>query len=762
MTTIPEILDNMAYGPAPESTAMAHDWLAQGPFGHFIGGTFTAPGDLFDTRDPARDVVLAQVSQGSAADVDAAVSAARAAQAEWESDPARRARVLYAIARQVQKRERLFAVLESLDNGKPLRESRDIDIPLVARHFYHHAGWATLLADEFPGRRAHGVCGQIIPWNFPLLMLAWKIAPALAAGNTVVLKPAEYTPLTALLFAQICQEAGVPPGVVNIVTGDGDTGAALVAHDGVDKIAFTGSTDVGQAIRRATAGSGKALTLELGGKSPFIILADADLDAAVEGVVDAVWFNQGEVCCAGTRILVAESVADRLRARLIARLKTLRVGDPLDKSTDIGAIVHPRQLARIRDLVASGVAAGAVAHAGDAPDGCYFPPTLLDQVSSANPCITEEIFGPVVTLQTFRTPPEAIELANATRYGLAASIWSENLTVAMDLAAKVKAGVVWINATNLFDANAPFGGMRASGFGREGAREGMLAYLRKDSGASATAPAPITPLPTEARMDGLDRTQKLYIGGAQKRADGGQSWSVMSGAARLGHAPLGNRKDIRNAVEAAHKAQGWTAMSGHQRAQVLYFLAETLDHHRDGLRDLVPEAEIDASVATTLYYAAWADKLSGAVHDTQSAHITLVMREAFGVMGLVCAEDAPLLGALSLMLPAIAMGNRVVLVPAQANPLAALELGPMLGASDVPGGVVNIVSGPVADLAQVLAAHDDVAAMASAQPAVAEMIEEASAGNLKPVWQAPSPTGQGRAWLDAMVQAKTIWVPYGA
>lgn len=757
---IPEILETMAYGPAPESTAAARDWLARGPFGLFIGGAFTAPGDVFDVRDPAQDKTLAQVTQASAAYVDAAVNAARTAQADWQANPALRARVLYALARQVQKRERLFAVLETLDNGKPIRETRDIDIPLVARHFYHHAGWATLLEEEFPSARAHGVCGQIIPWNFPLLMLAWKVAPALAAGNTVVLKPAEDTPLTALLFAEICQESGVPPGVVNIVTGDGTTGVALVAHKGVDKIAFTGSTEVGQVIRRATAGSGKALTLELGGKSPFIVLPDADLDAAVEGVVDAVWFNQGEVCCAGTRILVAESVAEPFRNRLIARMKTLRVGDPLDKSTDIGAIINPSQLARIRDLVAQGVAAGAVVSEGTAPDGCFCPPILLDQVSPTNPCVSEEIFGPVVTLQTFRTPSEAIELANATRYGLAASIWSENLTVAMDLAAQVKAGVVWMNATNMFDANAPFGGMRASGFGREGAREGMAAYLRKGDPALGAVPGAIDPLPTTGAPDGLDRTHKLYIGGAQKRADGGASWSVMADSTGLGHAPLGNRKDIRNAVEAAHKASGWTKMSGHQRAQVLYFLAETLDHHRDGLAALVPMAEIDASIGRTMYYAAWADKLSGAVHNTQSAHVTLAMREAFGVVGLVCGEEAPLLGALSLILPAIAMGNRAVVVPSQTNPLAALELGPMLGASDVPAGVVNIVSGPVEELAQTLAAHDDVAALACAQPSVAQMIEHESAGNLKPVWHAP--TGQGRDWLDAMVQIKTIWVPYGA
>ncbi|MFU8898734.1 MAG: aldehyde dehydrogenase family protein [Roseinatronobacter sp.] len=764
MPTVTEILDTMDYGPALESDAIARDWLARGPFGHFINGQFTTPGALFDSRNPARDEVLAQVTQGTAQDVDAAVSAARAAFPAWSGLSGHaRARHLYAIARHIQKRERLFAVLETLDNGKPLREARDIDVPLAVRHFYHHAGWAELGAEEFVGQGPHGVCGQIIPWNFPLLMLAWKIAPALAAGNTVVLKPAEYTPLTALLFAEICIEAGLPAGVVNIVTGDGTTGAALVAHSGVDKIAFTGSTNVGREIRRVTAGSGKALTLELGGKSPFIVFADADLDAAVEGVVDAIWFNQGEVCCAGSRILVAEAVAAQFEAKLRARMDSLRVGEPLDKSTDIGAIVHPRQLARIRELVAQGQAAGGVLYQGRAPEGCFFPPALMVQVSPANPCVSEEIFGPVAVLMTFRTPEEAVELANTTRYGLAASIWSENLTLAMDIAARVKAGVVWINATNLFDANAPFGGMRESGFGREGARSGMGAYLRPMRIiAPAPAPGPLAPLPQAAPVSGLDRTHKLYIGGAQKRADAGQSYTVLVDGAVQGHAPLGSRKDIRNAVEAAQKASAWTAMSGHQRAQVLYFLGENLAARADSLRAFAPQSEIEASIARAFYYAAWADKFDAHVHDTQSAHITLAMNEAFGVMGLVCGEEAPLLGFLSLVLPAIALGNRVVATPSQSRPLAALELAQVLACSDIPAGVINIVSGPVADLAQTLSGHDDVAALWCAQPALAELVARESAGNLKPVWQVPDPLGQGRSFLQAATQIKTIWVPYGA
>ncbi len=760
MPTIAEILETMDYGTAPESTTIAEAWLARGPFGHFIDGRFTDPHALFDTTNPATGARLAQVSCGAVPQIDSAVQAARAAQPGWAALSGHaRARHLYALARQVQKHARLLAVLESLDNGKPLREARDIDIPLAARHFYHHAGWAELVAEEFPAHAPHGVCGQIIPWNFPLLMLAWKIAPALAAGNSVVLKPAEYTPLTALLFAEICAEAGLPAGVLNIVTGDGATGAALVAHPDVDKIAFTGSTEVGREIRRATAGSGKALTLELGGKSPFIICADADLDAAVEGVVDAVWFNQGEVCCAGTRLLVAEPVAQVFEARLRARMDSLRMGDPLDKSTDIGAIVHPTQLARIKDLLARGQAAGAVLHQGSAPEGCFCAPGLLTDCAPSNPCAVEEIFGPIAVLTRFRTPDEAVTLANATRYGLAASIWSENLTVALDLAARVKAGVVWINATNLFDANAPFGGMRESGFGREGAREGMREYLRPPQGTPTPAH---DPAPQGMSPASIDRTHKLYIGGAQLRPDSGYSVAVTQGAASLGHAPQGSRKDIRNAVEAAHKAAGWTRMSGHERAQVLYFLGETLQAEAAAFAPHVSAQEVEDCVARAFYYAAWADKFEGRLHETARAHVTVSRPEPFGVMGIVSADAAPLAGFLSLVLPAIAMGNRIVGVPSRTQPLAALELARILGGADVPGGVVNIVSGAAEELGNVLADHDDVAAFWHGCPKLAGVFEQRSAGNLKPVWEVPDPLARGPEFLERACQVKTIWLPYGA
>ena len=518
---VTEIFETMEYGPAPESDKPALDWLAghDPAFGIYLGGRWVkgSDGKLFDVINPATTQRLARVVQAGAPDVDAAVRAAREALPGWAALPGHaRARHLYALARGVQKHARLLAVLESMDNGKSIRETRDLDIPLVARHFYHHAGWAQLRDAEFPGHGPVGVVGQIIPWNFPLLMVAWKVAPALAAGNTVVLKPAEFTPLTALAFAEIAHQAGLPAGVLNVITGDGTTGRLLVDHPDVDKIAFTGSTEVGRIIRQATAGSGKRLSLELGGKSPFVVFEDADLDSVVEGVVDAIWFNQGQVCCAGSRLLVQEGVAQRLIAKLRARMEKLRVGPPLDKAVDMGAIVAPVQLERIRGLVNKGVEEGAKMWQPSwacPTEGYFYPPTLFTDVSPAATIAQVEIFGPVLVSMSFRTPAEAVELANNTPYGLAASVWTENINLALDIAPKIKAGVVWVNCTNLFDAASGFGGYRESGFGREGGREGMWEYLKadwdsglgtRDSGkatarTSATPWKPPMPLPPGRR-----------------------------------------------------------------------------------------------------------------------------------------------------------------------------------------------------------------------------------------------------------------------
>jgi aldehyde dehydrogenase (NAD+) len=808
MTTIREAFETMAWGPAPESAAAAQAWLDRHTrvFGHFIGGTWAPPADgaHLASVNPANGVEIARVAQGSATDVAAAVAAARAAQPGWWALGGHgRARWLYALAREVQRNSRLFAVVESLDNGKPIRESRDIDIPLVARHFYHHAGWAQLMDTELAGYGPVGVVGQIIPWNFPLLMMAWKIAPALAMGNTVVMKPAEFTPLTALVFAECCANVGLPAGVVNVVTGDGKTGAALVDHPDVDKIAFTGSTEVGRLIRVATAGSGKRLSLELGGKSPFLVFDDADLDSAVEGVVDAIWFNQGQVCCAGSRILAQESIAPRLVEKIRARMDTLRIGDPLDKAVDIGAIVAPVQLEKIRGLVQQGVAEGATCWqpSWQVPtEGYFFPPTLLTDVTPTATVAQVEIFGPVVVLMTFRTPAEAVELANNTRYGLAASVWSENLNTALDVAPQLKAGTVWINCTNMFDAASGFGGYRESGFGREGGKEGLWEYVkgvrpaaREASAGVRVAPATGTPAaapqPAQASAaraaasaPSVDRTPKLYVSGKQVRPDSGYALPVLDAAgnrvAEVGH---GSRKDIRNAVEAAHKAAlGWTKATAHTRAQILYYLAENLAVRESefaarlcALCACPPDfaaREVRTSVVRAFSYAAWADKYDGRVHATPYRNVTLAMNEPIGVLGLVAPTEAPLLGFLSLVLPAVAMGNTVVAVPSERWPLLATDLYQVFDTSDVPGGVINIVTGPRQDLAPVLAAHDDVDGIWFYGPRdEAAAVERLSAGNMKRTHVAWEPVdwldprhGEGEEFLREATQVKNIWVPYGA
>jgi aldehyde dehydrogenase (NAD+) len=797
--SIAEKFVRMEYGPAPEDSKEAIAWLGRHGhrLQHFIGGAWRAPaaGEYFDTVDPSNREKLASVAQGSAADVDAAVTAARAASSGWRAlSPHARARYLYAIARLVQKHSRLLAVLETMDNGKPIRESRDIDIPLVARHFYHHAGWAQLLEQEFPEYVPFGVVGQIIPWNFPLLMLAWKIAPAIATGNTVVLKPAEFTPLTALAFAEICQEAGLPAGVVNIVTGDGSTGEALVKHPDVDKIAFTGSTEVGRAIRAATATSHKRLSLELGGKSPFIVFEDADLDSTVEGLVDGIWFNQGQVCCAGSRLLMQESIAEVLIAKVQDRMSTLRVGAPLDKAIDIGAIVAKVQLDRIRNLVDQGVADGATCWQPQVTlpaRGFYYPPTLLSNVHPTSIVAQQEIFGPVLAAMTFRTPTEAVELANNTVYGLAACVWSESINVALLVAAQLKAGVVWVNCTNLFDASCGFGGYRESGYGREGGREGLLEYIEPEWFKSApTLPAEKTlALPeTESEEDSnasgidtpeIDRTVKLYIGGKQARPDSGYYIEVHAADGRLlGEAPHGNRKDIRNAVEAARKAASWTKATAHNRAQVLYYSAENLSQRRDEiahrLAAVVGEkqaaAEVDLSIERIFSYAAWADKFDGAVHNPPFRNIAIAMNEAIGTIGVICPREAPLLGFLSVVMPALAVGNTVIAVPSEAYPLITSDLYQLFDTSDLPGGALNIVTGYTSQLLKTLAEHDDVDAIwCFGDEASTAAAKAMSVGNLKQVWTNEGRAidwfnpklAEGRWFLEHATQVKNIWVPYG-
>jgi aldehyde dehydrogenase (NAD+) len=806
-----QVFRTMEYGPAPESAEAANAWLDEHErkFGLFIDNRWVTPEDAqyYPSYAPATGEKLADTVQAGQEEVDAAVAAARKAFKSWSQTPGQeRARYLYAIARNIQKHHRLLAVLESLDNGKPIRESRDIDVPLLARHFYYHAGWAHLMEKELQDYQPVGVVGQIIPWNFPLLMLAWKIAPAIAMGNTVVLKPASYTRLSALLFAQIVAEAGLPPGVVNIITGSSKAGSMLVEHPDVDKVAFTGSTEVGRILRRQTAGSGKKLSLELGGKSPFVVFEDADLDSAIEGVVDAIWFNQGQVCCAGSRLLVQENVADRFINKLKERMGHLRVGDPLDKAIDIGAIVDQTQWNTVNEWVETGVVEGGELYQPDIemPEkGCFYKPTLITGLHPAAQTVQEEIFGPVLVSLTFRSPEEAIALANNTRYGLAASVWSDNINLALDVASKIKAGTVWVNCTNLFDAASGFGGYRESGFGREGGKEGLFEYLRpawqerpqpkfevqEVSTWGAHVPArPIITTDGRANGDGMpqvDRTPKMYIGGKQVRPDGHYTRAVLGPKGEIiGQVGDGNRKDVRDAVEAAHAAHtakpGWAMRHGYNRSQILYFIAENLDARADEFARRIramtgrslksAQSEVEMAVKRLFTYAAWADKYGGELQETTLHGVTVAVNEPIGVLGIACPDEYPLLGFVSLMAPSIARGNTVVMIPSENHPLSATDFYQVLDTSDVPPGVVNILTGDRDHLMKTLIEHEDVDGVwyfGSAEGSY--HVEQESAANMKRTWVdyglardwTEPEQGEGHQFLHEATQVKNIWVPTG-
>ena len=822
MSSVPEIFDTLSYGPAPEDASAVREWLAAHADGFrlFIGGQWR-PSHGHDPRipclNPANSQILSSLTQSCAQDLDDAVACAQAAFASWSKSGYERARVLYALGRLIQKHSRFFAVLESLDNGKPIRETRDLDVPLAARHFTYHAGWAQLVRRELPDYEPLGVVGQIIPWNFPLLMLAWKIAPALAAGNCVVLKPAEDTSLTALFFASLCADAGVPPGVVNILTGDGRVGGLIVQHPGIAKIAFTGSTEVGRLIRRSTAGTGKSLTLELGGKSPFVVLEDADLDAAVEGLIDAIWFNQGQVCCAGSRLIVEESVLVALVSKIKTRLTHMRIGDPLDKAIDMGALITPAHRQRVQGLVEQAQAQGATVWQPEIPlprEGAFYPPTLLTDVSPANIVWREEVFGPVLAATSFRTLQEAVELANNTRYGLAATLYTENINRALELAVKLKAGVVWINTTNQLDAACGFGGIRESGFGREGGLEGMLDYLRERDAwiASPKADAPANESPRQpqvagarlartgrmlsealsadapdARMTtatlpvGIDRTFKNYIGGKQTRPDGGLSLPVNDSRGGLaGWVACGNRKDIRDAVEAAFRAERWSETTTHLRSQILFYFGENLALRREELADNLrrltgrkraeSRAEVDIALARLFAYGGWADKYDGLVHTPPVRSLSLAVPEPIGVVGVICPDEAPLLAFISLLAPVIAMGNRCVIVPSERMPLPALDLCQVIETSDVPAGVVNIVTGDRDELTETLAQHDQLDCVwYFGTKEGSARVEAWAAPTVKRTWVnngrrrdwMSERHGEGRTFLRQATQVKNIWLPYG-
>ena len=784
--TILESFDKLDYSEALESSSEAQKWLEDNGrrFGQFINGKFISQNDaeIIASLDPSNGDLLANIEIASDSQLNTAVKAARQAQPNWQALGGHgRAKVLYALARLIQKNARLIAVLETLDNGKPIRESRDIDIPLAIRHFYHHAGWAQLQEKEFKSYESIGVVAQIVPWNFPLLMLSWKIAPALAMGNTIVFKAAEQTPITAMYFAHLCQQAGIPSGVINMVNGDGVVGASLAAHEGIDKVAFTGSTAVGQSIRKSTAGQGKKLTLELGGKSAFVVFEDADLDAAVEGLVDSIWFNQGEVCCAGSRLLVQAEVAEKLHLKIKARIKQLRLGLPLDKSIDLGSLVSKTQFERVSQMVKDGLK-----HGGESFQACdidaeknLYPPTLITDIDSSHPLAQEEIFGPVLVSMTFRTQSEAVALANNSRYGLAASVWSENINRAMDVAPKIKAGVLWINCHNQFDASCGFGGVKESGFGREGGKEGLYEYLK---------PRYLSPVKnvrskkTNSNKNQLiDRTLKFYIGGKQVRPDGGHSIETFNANGTLAAVVgSGNRKDIRNAVNAAVKATSWSSQSGHGRAQILYFLAENLAVRESewierletlcGISNEHAKAEFDESISRIFSYAAWADKYDGAVHSAPYRGVTMALPEPIGVLAQVAPENQPLLTTISLIAPAIAMGNRVILIPSDSFPSVALELVQTFETSDIPPGVINIVTGDKSELSHQLVGHAEVDGVWcwSDSNNIAK-VETISAMDLKRLWVhidgdrdwLDSNQGEGLEFLRNATEVKNIWTPYG-
>lgn len=784
MNNIIKNFKNIKYGPAPEDDKDVLKWIKNlsSPNRIYINGkwTLSKSSKTLQAINPSTNSKLFKLVVSSKKDVDSAVIAANKAYPKWSKlSSYKRSQYLYALARLIQKHARFLSVLESIDNGKPIRETRDIDIPLVARHFYYHAGWAAKLKDSV---KSLGVVGQIIPWNFPLLMLAWKIAPAIACGNTVVLKPAEYTSLTAIFFAELCMKAKLPNGVINIVTGDGSTGQHITNHPLVKKIAFTGSTEVGKKIIASTSNTNKKLTMELGGKSPFIVFEDADLDSAVEGVVDAIWFNQGQVCCAGSRLLIQESIEKKFIKKLKQRMEKLRVGNPLDKSIDIGAIVAPVQLKKIDSLVKKGVKEGAKLWqpSWSCPkEGLFYPPSLFTNVMPASYIAQIEIFGPVLISLTFRTPSEAVAIANNTPYGLAASIWSENINLALDVAPKVKAGVIWINSTNLFDAACGFGGFKESGFGREGGSEGIRAYTKINlpvvRGSKKTNHKIKISLPM------IDRTPKLYIGGKQKRPDGGYSFPLNAvNNSFICDIAQANRKDVRDSVEIAAKSFA-KQLSNFNRSQILFYLAENLQQREKTFVDLLvalcgsspvnASKEFSQSCERLFYYAAMADKFEGDVHNPPMRGLTLAMKEPLGVMTSILSDDSPLLNLVTVMGSVFSTGNTNIIVPGQKTSLIATELYQVLDTSDVPGGYVNILTAKENELNKTLSQHENIEGIwyFGADSAQRSEIVKNTTSNIKRYW---CPEEKYLDWTNASeeflneflyqsTQVKNIWIPYG-
>ena len=783
MSKIIQNFKNISYGPAPEDSKEVMSWInsLNNPNRLFINGTWikSKSSKKIQVINPATNKKLTTLSVSNKTDVNAAVVAAKKAYNSWSKTPRNsRAKYLYAIARLIQKHSRFLSVLETIDNGKPIRETRDIDIPLVARHFYYHAGWAKKICTKI--EKPIGVVGQIIPWNFPLLMLAWKIAPAIAAGNTVVLKPAEFTSLTALYFAELCQKAKIPKGVINIITGDASTGEIITSHPDTKKIAFTGSTEVGKKIIQSTSFQEKKLTMELGGKSPFIVFEDADLDSAVEGVVDAIWFNQGQVCCAGSRLLVQESVEKLFIKKLKIRMEKLRVGNPLDKSIDIGAIVAPVQLKKIQSIVKKGKKEGSELWQPSwacPTDGLFYPPSIFTNVSPSSFIAQVEIFGPVLSILSFRTPSEAVSIANNTPYGLAASIWSESINLALDIAPKIKAGVIWINSTNLFDASCGFGGYKESGFGREGGSEGIRSYQDIILPETRKVSKKITKNTIE--FPSIDTTPKLYIGGKQKRPDGGYSFNQLSAQKQfICDIASANRKDVRDAVEAASKS---ISLNNFNRSQILFYLAENLSQRKETFVNLIMSIggvnenqavkEFDQSCERIIYYASMADKFEGNIHNPPIRGLTLAVKESIGIVASIMSDNQPLLNLSTIISSLFANGNSSIIVPSEHTSLIATSLYQVFETSDIPSGSINILTAKQNALNETLAKHENIDGIwtFSSDPKIRSSIIHSTAYNLKRFW---CPKNYNIDWSNTSEeflneflyqgsQVKNIWIPYG-
>ncbi|MDC6447778.1 aldehyde dehydrogenase family protein [Alphaproteobacteria bacterium] len=785
MSNIIKNFKNISYGPAPEDSKDVMSWInaLSNPNYLFINGSWIKSKSLkkIQVINPATNKKLTSLSISNKADVNIAVGAAKKAYTSWSKTSSdTRAKYLYALARLIQKHSRFLSVLETIDNGKPIRETRDIDIPLVARHFYYHAGWAKKI--DTKTHKPIGVIGQIIPWNFPLLMMAWKIAPAIAAGNTVVLKPAEFTSLSALYFAELCQKARIPKGVINIITGDGSTGELITSHSDTKKIAFTGSTEVGKKIIQSTSKQEKKLTMELGGKSPFIVFEDADLDSAVEGVVDAIWFNQGQVCCAGSRLLIQESVEKLFIKKLKSRMEKLRVGNPLDKSIDIGAIVAPVQLKKIQSIVKKGEKEGSKLWQPSwacPTDGLFYPPSIFTNVSPSSFIAQVEIFGPVLSILSFRTPSEAVSIANNTPYGLAASVWSENINLALDIAPKIKAGVIWINSTNLFDASCGFGGYKESGFGREGGVEGIRSYQERSLPESNNISNKI--VKHKIQLPSIDTTPKLYVGGKQKRPDSGYSFNQLSAQKEfICDIASANRKDVRDAVEAASKSKV-ASLNNFNRSQILFYLAENLSQRKETFVNLLMSIsginknqalkEFDQSCERVFYYASMADKFEGSIHNPPMRGLTLAVKEPIGIVVGIMNDYQPLLSISTIIASLFANGNSSIIVPSEKTSLIATSLYQVFETSDIPAGSINILTAKQNDLNETLSKHENIHGIwaFSNDTKVRSLIIHSTVFNLKRFWCPKNNnidwTNNSEEFLNEFLfegsQVKNIWIPYG-